>query len=590
MPKMSSPLHNPLLLHMAMAIEKAWREAYPGPPPPPLEDIYHNITRPPQFKMGHFTLGLFPWSNALKISLPLAAKTLAEKIEEGGGDGVFEKVQALGPYLNVNLSPESYGEWVVIPILEGHFFKRTLITSKSKIMIEYSQPNTHKELHVGHMRNLCLGNALVRLHHYLGHDVISATYPGDVGTHVAKCLWYLKNHYKGPIPTEQRGRWLGKIYTQATRKWEDEGEGKGKKGELTSILKQLEKKKGEYFDLWKETREWSIDLMKDVYRWANVTFDRWYFESEVDRNSLRRARKSFEQGHLVESEGAIGMDLRDEGLGFCILIKSDGTGMYATKDVDLAFKKFEEFQLDKGLYLVDKRQTHHFRQVFKVLERLGFGRASDCVHLSYDFVELPEGAMSSRRGNIVPLTDLIEEMEAKITRDYLERYRGDWSDDHIAQTATMVANGAIKYGMIRMDRERKIVFHKDEWLKLDGETGPYLQYVHARIHSLIQKFGSGGGGKGEGGPLTSPQELELMVKLSQFNEVVVMACTQGRPHTLCTYLYELGKLFNGFYGACPIGGAKDQALKTARLGLAQAVGLVIEKGTGLLGISSPLKM
>src|SRR5690606_12590649 len=303
------------------------------------------------------------------------------------------------------------GQHVVAPVLDGSFFKRDILDQNPKTMIEYSQPNTHKVLHVGHMRNLCLGNALIRMGRSIAADIIAVTYPGDVGTHVAKCLWYLKKHQDTPVPDgtpEEKGAWLGQIYTKATHKLDDElGTEKEdqNRAELTAILKQLESGSGEYYDLWRETREWSLRLMEKAYSWADVKFDRWFFESEVDAPSLKFAKELFEKGVLVKDQGAIGMDLSDDKLGFCLLIKSDGTGLYATKDVQLAKVKFEEFKVEKSVYIVDNRQAHHFKQVFKVLEKIGFKQAKDCFHLAYDVVELPDGAMSSRKGNIVPRSE-----------------------------------------------------------------------------------------------------------------------------------------------------------------------------------------
>ena len=240
-------------------------------------------------------------------------------------------------------------------------------------MIEYSQPNTHKELHVGHMRNLCLGNSIVEILKYTKHKVYSVTYPGDVGTHVAKCLWYLNHHNKTEAPPARKGAWLGEMYSKANNLLEDQkGTDKEEfnRTELTEILKQLESKKGEYFNRWKETREWSISLMEELYSWADISFDRWYWESELDSSSLTMAKKYYEEGIFIKSEGAIGMDLSEDKLGFCMAIKSDGTGLYATKDIELAQRKFDEYDINNNLYVVDKRQSHHFKQVFKVLEKL----------------------------------------------------------------------------------------------------------------------------------------------------------------------------------------------------------------------------
>ena len=555
-----------------------------------LSEIYHQMTTPPHLEMGHLAFPVFSLAKLLKKAPAQIAQTLASTIVK---NDFIEEVSPAGPYVNFFLNLKMVSQELIPQINHGDFFKKNLIQNKEKIMIEYSQPNTHKILHVGHMRNACLGNALVRLNRYAGHKVIAATYPGDMGTHVAKCLWYLQYVNQEPLPTQNQGDWIGKIYVLASKAIEDQKDTEAEtstKQKLSMILNQLEEKKGEFYDLWIKTRQWSLDLFNKAYTWADIAFDRWYFESEVDSPSLKRANKLKEDGHLIESQGAIGMDLSEDNLGFCIVIKSDGTGMYSTKDIELAFSKFAEFNLDRSIYVVDKRQEFHFKQIFKVLEKIGFSHAKDCYHLQYDFVELPTGAMSSRSGNIIPLTDLVNQMEETIKANFLNKYIGNWSEPEIKLTAHIIADGAIKYGMLKMDPNRKIVFIMDEWLKLDGDTGPYLQYVCARIHSMLEKYNFKADSNCDFDELNEPSEIALVLKLMQFNTTVMQAASQSKPSLLCTYLYELSKTFNHFYAECPIGKADKPNIQVMRLNLSQAVSRTIEKGLDLLGIKTPLRM
>lgn len=555
--------------------------------------IYKLLSPAPNLEMGHFAFPCFPLAKTLKLAPPKISEELAKAF---GDDHI--SAQATGPYLNISLSIEFIGKHTITPILNGESFKRSLIEGDEKWMVEYSQPNTHKELHVGHMRNLCLGNALTLMAKYAGIETSPVTYPGDVGTHVAKCLWYLKKHNKEDVPSgtpAQKGAWLGKLYTLGNNLLEDqlgsELEDKNRQ-ELTAILHELHDQQGPYFELWRETREWSIALMKQTYDWANVTFDRWFWESEMDAPSMALAQELYKQGKLVKSEGAIGMDLGKK-LGFCLMIKSDGTGLYATKDVELARRKFEEFGVDRNIYVVDNRQSRHFKQVFQVLENIGFEKAQKCFHLQYAMVELPDGAMSSRKGNIVPLMELVNHMQELIKTQYLQKYLDDpksgWTTDQVEQTSQDIAAAAIKYGMVRVDNNRSIVFKMEDWLKLDGETGPYLQYVNARILSLEQKLGPATA-QVNWSLLIKKQERSLMLKLVEFNNVMALSVQKMQTVTLCSYLFELGKLFNGFYAECPIAKADHDDLKQARLTLAIATGKVMTKGLETLGIAAPLKM
>lgn len=552
-----------------------------------VDKVYDLFGPTPFRENGDLAFPLFLVAKEVKTNPAQAARVLSESLETL--PEFISSKKAMGPYLNFFFDFNVVAKKILPEILSENFFKQKLTEQTPKTMIEYSQPNTHKELHVGHMRNLCLGDALVRLHRYAGFEIVSSTFPGDVGTHVAKCLWYLKFHYKGEIPKERKGAWLGSMYSTAHNKLEaergtpEEAENREK---LTMILKQLEQKSGEFYDLWQTTREWSIELMNKVYEWAGVNFDIWYWESEVDSASVELARKYFEKGLFVEDQGAIGVNLDEWKLGFCLLIKSDGNGLYATKDIELARRKFQDYQIEKNIYVVDKRQEHHFKQVFKVLDLMGFENASKCFHLQYDFVELPEGAMSSRKGNIVPLESLIENMVTMIKEQYLNRYNGEWSSQEIEHTAQLVAKGAIKFGMTKIDPSKKIVFDMKEWLKLDGESGPYVQYVCARIHSMVKKLGPP---QSDELIIETPQEKELVAQLMNFHHVVLQATEHYKPSVLTAYLYDLARAYNSFYAECPVGSV-EEPLKSSRLKLSSSTASILSKGLGLLGIEAPERM
>ena len=590
---MSAVMFNPIYKHLSEVIFKAINEMT-SEHGLKIEDVYSQLGSAPNLKMGHIAFPCFPLAKALRNAPPKIAGELENFISN---DEIISQAKAVGPYLNFFLSPNGVGKNLIEPINKGEIFSKDLMGTKDRWMVEYSQPNTHKEMHVGHMRNLCLGNALIRMARYAGVDVLAVTYPGDVGTHVAKCLWYMKKYNKEEVPSENKGAWLGRMYSTANNLLEDEKgtpkEDQNRK-ELTDILHQLHDQKGEYYELWQETRQWSIDLMQETYQWADVEFDRWFWESEVDAASLTYAKELQEKGHLILDDGAIGMDLSEDKLGFCILIKTDGTGLYSTKDVELARKKFEEFGVDKNIYIVDNRQAHHFKQVFKVLEKVGFEKAKDCFHLQYAMVELTDGAMSSRKGNIVPLMQLISQMQETIKTNYLQKYldnpESGWTVEEVDKVAQMVANGAIKYGMIRVDNNRKIVFDMNEWLKLDGETGPYLQYVHARIASLCDKLDYNPSNPVDWSSLEKEQEIALSLKLIEFNNVVANCVEKMQTIHICSYLYELGRLFNSFYSECPIGKAENETLKNTRMSLAHATGAIMNKGLEIIGIPAPQRM
>jgi arginyl-tRNA synthetase len=554
-----------------------------------LPEIYRLVAPPPDKNFGDLAFGCFSLAKSLKKAPPQIANQLAAAL----ADSELGSVKAMGPYVNIVIKPEALTE-TLVSILSGSAFEAPKVTGAQRSMIEYSQPNTHKDLHVGHMRNMCLGQALVHTLRYCGLPVIAASFPGDMGTHVAKCLWYYKNHNSEPEPATNQGSWLGGLYTKASLKFEDEAEGpngKANQQAVSQILKELETQSGPYFELWKKTRLWSIELMDRVYKWAGVQFDKIYWESEVDSASLDLVREYHSRGLLQDSDGAIGVDLSAEKLGFCLLIKSDGNGLYATKDLLLAQKKFEDFSLSKSVYIVDMRQTFHFQQIFASLKRIGFAHANDCYHLPYNFVELPDGAMSSRKGNIVPLEVLTEKMEQTIRERYLEQYRGDWSDEEIRLTAYQIAAGAIKFGMNAVDPGTKIVFDLEAWLRLDGESGPYVQYTNARIHSVLRKSNILVKELSPNWALLNDEiERELTLKLSQFNATAIGVAETFKTSLLCAYLADVCRIYNRLYAKLDILSADSPELVKARLGLCAATSRVLEKGLGLLGIPAPARM
>ena len=579
---MEFKLHNPVKLYLSELIQKAISESFSKDIE--LEEIYSMLSIPPKLENGDFAFGCFKMSKDLKKSPPEISKVLSEKIKEPNENNYVLSITAMGPYLNFKLSAEF--------ILKNICLTGDIVKRSEKTIIEFSQPNTHKEMHVGHMRNLCLGDAIIKLHRFAGVETIATTFPGDVGTHVAKCLWYYTHYTDQKAPSEDRkGAWLGTLYTKGNNLLEEE-KGTPKEEEnrkiLTQILKEIEAGSGKYFDLWQETREWSIDLMKDVYKWADVEFDHWYWESTVDSDSVKLIKEYYDKGLFIKDDGAIGIDLSDYKLGFCLLLKSDGTGLYATKDVELARRKFQDHNVERSIYVVDNRQALHFKQVFKTLEIMGFENAKNCYHLQYEMVELPDGAMSSRKGNIVPLQDLIDNMQEKIKNDYLNKYIGEWDQTEIEETAKEIAKGAIKFGMNKIDPNKKIVFDMQEWLKLDGESGPYIQYVYARIQSMLAKTSI---------PesvdftlLTDAYEGNLALHLLNFNDIIEKALKENKTNILANYLYDVAKSFNQFYANCPVLKNDNEALKNARVHLSLKTAKTLSKGLELLGIKCPSRM
>ena len=551
-------------------------------------------TIPPSFAQGQLALPCFLWAKELKKSPQQIATDLAAAINAAvSANSPVARAESSGGYLNFHMNFSLCAKNLYSLILSGDYFQIKPISAENreKINVEYSQPNTHKALHVGHLRCLVLGDAVARVLAAAGHNVIKATYPGDLGAHVAKVLWYIKKYNLSP--TGSAAHWLGTQYADADAALKNlaEPEAALAKNEITAVLQELQQKSGAFYDLYLTTREWSLDFMRQTYKWLGVTFDQWYFESSCDEPSRQLVNDYLEKGLFVKDNGAIGIDLSDHKLGFALLLKSDGNGLYLTKDLELIRQKFADPHVTRSIAVVDARQKLHFQQVFKIAELMGYKGAAKSFHVAYETVNTPDGKpFSSREKKGTDLWELKELMEAEIKTRYLNQYANDWDSAEITHTAEMIAVGALKYGMLRVDSQTKIHFHLDEWLRLDGDTGPYLQYVCARCSTLLAKLGFNSKVTiPENILLPQTEEQEVMVHLYRFWDVVHAAAEGYKPHLLANYLFDLCKLFNGFYENCSVRNAAEE-LKLSRIALIAATAQVLRYGLGVLGIPAPQRM
>jgi arginyl-tRNA synthetase len=572
-------------------------------------DIQSALVAPPDPTMGDLAFPSFKLAKALRKAPPQIAADLAASITAGisAQPGVIARATAAGAYVNLHLDLGRAAALVLPPLARADFHAPP--STGTRVMVEYSQPNTHKAFHVGHLRNLCLGDALVRLLRADGDEVVAANYLGDVGAHIAKCLWWYLDRMGAPEPpAEHRGEWLGELYSAASNQlelWDEQAKAgdlaaaaalSAAKARTTQLLQQLEAREPELLQVWSRTRQWSLDDFAEIYAWCGVQFDRVFYESEVDEPGLRLVDEFLHKGVFVVSQDAIGV-VNDEvkHMPFFMLRKRDGTGLYATKDLALARLKFEEYRIDRSIYVVDVRQSDHFRHVFLTLKKMGFAQAERCQHVPYEMVELPDGPMATRKGNVVLFRSLRQQMTAHIRREYLDNFKDTWTEAEIAATADAVALGAIKYGMLARDVNQKIVFDMPAWLQLTGNTGPYLQYTHARALSILDKCAEVGKTLDPKldlevtAALAEPSERALVLALDRLPATLHAAAQQLRPALLCTYLLELAQAFNGFNASCPVKPSEGPLLQ-ARLLLVTATATAIRHALALLGIPAPRRM
>jgi arginyl-tRNA synthetase len=562
-------------------------------------DFFRTLEQPPEKALGDYALPCFKFAKAIKKNPNEVATELKRLLEEEKNPWV-ESITLKGAFLNIFTNQKEVAKALVPKLVSGEGFKilkNRQEFQKVKVMIEYSQPNTHKEFHVGHGRNVCLGDSVCRIYKYNGYKVTGVNYIGDEGTHIAKCLWGMDN-YTGEALTDKtpnKAEWLGQRYVEANNKLKEAATDEVKKTEynkqVSLILKQIEDKSGKYFDLWEKTRQYCLNDFDTVYKWLDVKFDHFFYESEVSESSQAIVEEYMKKGLFVEDNGAVGFDMSDKKLGFFMARKSDGTTLYITKDLALAKVKFNDFDIDRSIYVVGSEQNFHFKQLFYALEKMGFPQASQCYHLSYGMVVRPDGKMSSRAGNSFTFLQLRELVVSEINV-YLEKYKDQWTPAEMEDVAHKLAVGAIKYGMLQADPNKEIVFDPKEWVSFEGNSGPYLMYSYARTQSILRKADELGlkASLDHLDLLTHESERDLMRHLYDFNQVTIQACENYRPSTIANHLFFTCKAYNRFYTEVSVMKAETEELKLARLSLLKAFADTLKTGLYLLGITPPEKM
>lgn len=544
------------------------------------------------------------------IPVPARAQEIAEaaraSLRQVPG---ISRGEAVKGYLNLYFSTAEVAQRVVESALADGSRFGAGSPKNERVMVEYAQPNTHHSFHIGHYRNTILGESLARIVEFAGFETIRASYPGDLGLGVITVMWAYEKFYKGQEPSDihERGQWLLKIYAEATNLLtEKENETPAEKtrreqyeAERREMYRQWDAGDPAVRQLWLETREWSLIELRDILEMMDVKIDVWFFESEVDEPSKKIVDELIAKG-IAEDERPTGPVIVkiDEKLGLAkekyrvaVILRSDGTTLYLTKDLALAEVKFDKYHVDRSIYVVDNRQSLHFQQVFKILELWGFKQAEKCYHLAYGFVSLPEGAMSARRGRVVLFKDVYDEAIQRVLETIAEKNPNMPESERLG-VAKKVGLGALAYSMLSVDNNKDMVFDINDALSFDGRTGPYIQNAYVRANSILRKAGSelrATDTRMFEYPLTN-HEIELIEQMSRFPNVVQQAANEYRPLVVAAYVYDLATAFHSFYHAVPVLQSESEAIKTARLALVAAAKQVLENGLRLLAITAPEMM
>jgi len=679
-----------------------------------IDNIDKLLEVPKNRKLGDIAFPCFSLAKLLKKSPVQISKEVSEYINNNLKQyPEIETISDAGPYVNFFRNKSNHFSSVLNDIFTKKVFEDLKNQNENKkIVVEYSQPNTHKEFHVGHCRCACLGDFINRILSFVGNNVIPVNYIGDEGTHVAKCLWYYLKFHKGQVPLKNKGEFLGTIYTKAntllsvdtyskmkyfgvavlkiikkeqlknnqdlfiynledingeafqvvcrdssleigqyvpyalvgTRlkdrlitvqdfdgiistgmitseadiglsdsnsipiyKKEDFGKElveiyrikdaldinleikehiENLNNEVGEVLLKLENQDQEILDLANETKSWSMEEFYINYNWLDSNFDHYFYESEFGNSSKKLVNDFLEKGIFEKSDGTIGSNLEKEKYGFCILIKSNNTATYAARDLALAYKKDEMYNMDKSIYVVDSGQKLHFDQVIGSLKKMGFPKANNSFHLSYGQVVGLDGKMSSRKGNVILFSELIEKLKNKINESFLNQYQNDWTQEEIDETNYKISLATIRYGMLNKDNNSNITFDIEQWCDKTGNTGSYLLYAAVRMKSILKDFKDLDYKNIDISKLDIDVEIELIQHLESFLDVILKTSETLNPIAFTTWIYDLTKKFSRFYQKASIKNATDQDQKLARLYLVSCTLIILEKSLDLLGIKS----
>ncbi len=528
-----------------------------------------------------------------KVNVPLLAQEIAADIAAGINlPPGFARVEATKGYLNLYFSTASFSQRVVDTVLtEGDKFGYGDIKGE-RILVEFSQPNTHKAFHVGHLRNVVIGDAICNILQAAGYDVIRANYINDTGLHVIKWLWNYQKYHLGEQPGKDKTRWMGDLYAEANRRMEENPEAES---EVRALFARWDQRDEDVMALWRESRQWSLDGFDQIYDLLGVHFDHIFFDHELEKPGQKLVDDLIQRGIAIDErpEGPVIIRLDDllgikkETYRVLVILRSDGTSLYSTKDLPLAISKFEKFNPDRSVYVIDVRQSLYLQQIYKTLAVMGHPDWSErCYHLSYEIVNLPGNVtIASREGTVVLLEDLIREAENRALEVVKEK-NPDLSAETMQNVAHGVALGAIKYPMLARDNNKIVTFDWKSALDFNGQAAPYIQYAHVRANSILRRMEGVLPDSFSPQYTLEPSEVQLIDLISRLPAEVQRAAQEYKPLHLTNLAYELARAFNDFYMQCPVLKAEPD-VRAARLRLVAAARQAMANALRILGIKAP---
>jgi arginyl-tRNA synthetase len=537
------------------------------------------IEEPPKKEFGDYSFPCFNLAKKLNVNPIELAKEITKKIPVTKYPFLL-KVEAVNGYVNFFIYWEKLSEEILKKALEE---RKIDIGKKERVMVEFSQPNPVHSMHIGHARGTFIGDALSNILEFAGYDVIRANLMNDTGLQVAKLVTAYLLWYKDKRPDKKPDYWLWEIYVKFH---EEAKKDPSLEEKAREILRKYEiEKDKEIIKVWNRLVKWCVKGFKQTYKKLKIKFDVWFYEHNFRERGKELVYLALAKNLAFKSEeGTVIAKLEDYGLPNTVILRSDGTGLYFTSDLGLTLHKFEKFKLNKSIWVVSSQQSTYFKQLFKLLELLGFEFAKNCYHCSFEHVNLPEGKMSSREGRAILLDEVVNMLE-KRAKEEVEKRNPRKSKRKVAIVSRKIAIGALKYSILRIQPEDQIIFEWEKILRMEGNTGPYIQYAHTRCLGILKKAKKFNERYYIGKMLE--EERELIKKISEFYPTIEKIVKELKPYYLANYLYELATVFNNFYEKVNVLKEENLEAKEFRLTLVKATQKIFNVGLKLLGIETP---
>ncbi len=589
---------------VAQGVARAVRELYGVDADP--KSIVPQTTRK-EFE-GNLTVMVFPWVKAARKAPEAVGQEIGQWLVDN--EPAVDRFNVVKGFLNIVIEPSFWSTVLEHIAADKNYGITTVGPDAPLVMVEYSSPNTNKPLHLGHVRNILLGWSLSQILAACGNRVVKTNIVNDRGIHICKSMLAWKRWGEGVTP-EKAGKkgdhLIGDFYVLFDKKYREEvkelvatgmaeDEAKEKAplmAEAREMLRRWEQKDPEIRSLWEMMNSWVYAGFDDTYRRMGVGFDKIYYESDTYLEGKDKVLEGLDSGVMYRKEdGSVWADLTDAGLDHKLLLRADGTSVYMTQDIGTAKLRFQDYPIDKMIYVVGNEQNYHFQVLSLLLDRLGFKWGKDLVHFSYGMVELPEGKMKSREGTVVDADDLMDEMvstAAEVSRE-LGKLDG-LTEAEISEISETVGLGALKYFLLKVDPRKNMMFNPKESIDFNGNTGPFIQYTYARMRSVLRNAAEKGFKVTDFSAVCPVErEITLIQTLADFPSVVSEAGRSYSPAIIANYAYDLVKQYNQFYHDCPVLREEDESRRSLRLCLTDVCSRTVATAMGLLGIRVPERM